>query len=577
MRRLRGVVHLNSTFYLALIALILGLCGGLGAILFYYLIHFFKNLFFGPVKGFLSFLGPGGISLIGGIGGLMVGPLVSFFAREAKGHGVPEVMYAVARQGGRIRPRVVLVKALASALTIGTGGSAGREGPIAQIGAALGSTVGQLLRLSERRLITLVACGAGAGIAATFNTPIGGAIFALEVVLGEFTASNFGLVVISTVGAALVARMLLGNQPAFLVTSYDLVHPFELFFYAILGIAAAGVALLYARVLYWTEDLFATLRKVPEWVRPALGGAAFGLIGAFLPQTLGRGEHVMNQILLGDLKFAWFLGLLCLAKIITTSLTIGSGGSGGVFFPGLYIGACLGGALGSIFHRLLPAVTAGSGAYALVGMGALFAGMTQAPVTAVLILFEMTQDYRIILPLMLACGLATLLARVLSRETIYTMKLARQGVQLRGGRDVNIMRGLRVEDAMTKLVHAVRADMTLADVIKLMQETRHNGFPVVDQDDCLVGVITLQDIRGVEPGVRLKTPVREVMTPHPVTAVPEETLEEVSRKFALRDIGRVPVVEGEECRKVVGVITRSDIVRAYNRYLLQQEEEGGSR
>lgn len=562
----------NPTLYLAVLALVLGILGGLGAVLFYYLIQFFNSLFFGYARDFLVFLGPFRISLIGGVGGLLVGPLVYFLAREAKGHGVPEVMYAIARKGGKIRPRVVLVKALASALTIGSGGSAGREGPIAQIGAALGSTIGQFLRVSEQSLVALVACGAGAGIAATFNTPIAGAIFALEVVLGEFTAATFGLVVISTVGAALVARTLLGNEPAFLVAPYDLVHPFELLFYTVLGAAAAGVALLYIRVLYWTEDFFEALHKIPEWLYPAFGGLVFGMIGAFLPQTLGRGEHVMNQVLHGEMKIAWFLAFLCLAKLVTTSLTIGSGGSGGVFFPGLYIGACLGGSLGSIFHGVLPAFTAGSGAYALVGMGALFAGMTQAPITAILMLFEMTQDYRIILPLMLACGIATLLAQVLSRETIYTMKLARRGVYLRRGREVNIMRTLKVKDAMSSPACAVRLEATLADVIKLVQETRHSGFPVVDQDECLVGVITLEDIRKADPEVRLKTLVWEAMTSHPIITTPEETLEEVSQKFTLRDIGRVPVVEGENCRKVVGMITRSDIVRTYNQYLLQYEE-----
>jgi len=559
---------------MAVLALVLGILSGIGAVLFYYLIRFCNFFFFGPVKDALSFLGPCEISLIGALGGILVGPIVYFLAREAKGHGVPEVMYAVAREGGRIRPRVVFVKAIASAITIGSGGSAGREGPIAQIGAALGSTVGQLLRLTEEHLIALVACGAGAGIAATFNTPIAGAIFALEVVLGEFTASTFGLVVISTVGAALVARTLLGNQPAFLVASYDLVHPLELFFYALLGLAAAGVAVFYTKLLYWTEDCFDSLKKVPEWVRPAIGGLGFGFIGAFLPQTLGRGDQFLHQVLHGEVAVAWLLGLLCLAKVVTTSLTLGSGGSGGVFFPGLYIGGCLGGAMGVIFHNALPTMTAGSGAYALVGMGSLFAGMTQAPVTAILMIFEMTHDYRIILPLMLSCGIATLLARVLSKETIYTMKLARRGISLKKGKDVNILRKLRVRDAMSTNLHLVTGEMTLAEVIKLMQETRHNGFPVVDENGCLIGVITLEDIRRIQPPeVRLKTLVREAMTPNPVVATPEETLEEVSKKFAFRDIGRVPVVEENNCGKIVGMITRSDIVAAYNRYLL---EHGGS-
>jgi CIC family chloride channel protein len=568
--------EMNPTFYLAGLALVLGALGGLSAVLFYYLIQFANWLFFDCLKDFLAFLGPLGVPVIGAAGGLLVGPLVYFFAREAKGHGVPEVMYAVACRGGRIRPRVVFIKAVASALTIGSGGSAGREGPIAQIGAALGSTVGQFLRLSERQMVALVACGAGAGISATFNTPIAGAIFALEVILGEFSPSTFGLAVISSTSAALVARTLLGNVPAFLVVRYDLVHPSELILYSLLGMAAAGIALLYIRVLYGSEDIFDNLKRIPEYVRPALGGVLFGVIGLFLPQTLGRGDDVIQQILNGQIHWVWFLALLCLAKLVTTSLTIGSGGSGGVFFPGLFIGACLGGALGNLFQTLLPQTTAGSGAYALVGMGALFAGMTQAPLTAILMLFEMSQDYRIILPLMLSCGVATLLARGVSKETIYTMKLARRGIYLSKGRDVNILGNILVRDAMATPVCTVSMNYTLREVIQLMQQTRHSGFPVVDQANCLVGMLTLQDIRRVEPQERLETFVRDAMTADPVVATPGETLEEVSRKFALREIGRVPVVEGEACRKVVGLITRSDIISAYNRRLLQSEEVGGS-
>jgi len=554
---------------LLVIALVVGVASGIFAVMFYHLINGFNAFFFGQAKALggpaFRYLFP----LVGGLGGLLVGPIVYFLAREAKGHGVPEVMHAVALQGGRIRPRVVVVKALASAITIGSGGSAGREGPIAQIGAAIGSTIGQFFRMSEERLKTLVAAGAGAGIAATFNTPIAGALFALEVVLGEFSASTFSLVLVSSVSAAALARLLLGDSPAFLVAQYEMVAPVELFFYFLLGLVAALVAQAYTRILYRTEDIFDSLKKVPEYLRPAIGGIAFGAMAILLPQTLGRGESVMHSMLDGSMSLVWLLALLAVAKILTTSLTIGSGGSGGIFFPGLYIGAASGGFAGVLFHSLFPGVTAGSGAYALVGMGAVFAGMTQAPLTAIIMLFEMTMDYRIILPLMLACGVSSLLASTISGETIYTMKLVRRGINIKAGKDVNVMRSIKVAEAMSTRVNVVRDDMTIGEVIPIMQETRHNGFPVVDHGGHLKGIITLSDIRGIDIKRRLQTPVAEAMTTNLIVATPDETLDDVLKKLAFRDVGRLPVVDNNHRNKLVGVITRSDIIKAYNRKLVE--------
>jgi CIC family chloride channel protein len=574
MNRVRVTLAASPGIYLAILALLVGVLSGFGAVLLYYLIQFGTWLFFGPFADWLAFLGPARLSLIGGLGGLSTGLLVYFLAQEAKGHGISEVIQSVAREKGIIRPRVVLVKAVTTALTIGSGGSAGREGPIAQIGAGIGSTVGQLLRISERQMIMLVACGAGAGIAATFNAPLGGSVFAMEVILNDFTASTFGYAVISSVSAALIARALLGNSPAFLITPYDFVHPLELLLYAVLGIAAGLVALLFAYTLNWTEDLFDSLNRVPEWVRPATGGILFGAIGIWLPQTLGRGEGVMNQVLQGQSHLALFLALLCFAKLITTSITLGSGGSGGALFPSMFIGACLGGSLGSVFHSAFPALAAGSGAYAIVGMGALFAGANQAPVTAILMLFEMTQDYRIILPIMLCCGISTLLFRYVSKESINTIKLVRRGIHLRHRWDVNTLRSVLVRDAMSTEVSKVSIDDTIENVLQLMEQTRHGGFPVVDGDGRLSGVITLEDIRRVDVKNRLATPVQAAMTRDPVTVTPLSTLADASRKMAFKEIGRLPVVEVEGSLKVVGILTRSDIVNAYDRTVLQSEEPG---
>lgn len=397
------------------LALLVGILGGLGALVLGWLINFVDYISLSQLQASLSFMGLWTLPLIGSAGGLLVGLLTHFTAQETKGRGIPQVIDAVEQQGGRIRPRVALIKTLASALTIGTGGSAGREGPIVQIGASLGSTVGQLLKLSERQLVTLVACGAGAGIAATFNAPLAGTIFALEVILRRFSINIFCLVLISSVSGTLISHLFLGNVTTFSILAYDIVSPVELLLYAALGLVAAFVARLFIQVFGKTEDLFKNIPKVPVWVLPALGGVSFGLIGYFLPETLGRGEKVIDQILCGELSGAGFLALLCLTKIITTSLTLGSGGSGGILFPSMFIGASLGGSFGSVCHNLMPGLTGASGAYALVGMGAVFAAANRAPVTAIIIVLEMTYNQQLIIPLMLACGVATLLARMMDK------------------------------------------------------------------------------------------------------------------------------------------------------------------
>lgn len=557
--------------WLIALAIVVGVASGLMAVIFYYLI----NLVNAGID-LLAGLGSARVVVYAMLGGSIVGPMVYFLAREAKGHGVPEVMQAVALKGGKIRPIVVVVKAVASAITIGTGGSAGREGPIVQIGAALGSTFGQWLNMSERRVKTLVACGAAAGIAATFNAPIAGAIFALEVILGEFTAGVFSLVVLASVAGAAVSRSILGSSPAFLVAQYDLVSNYEFLFYLIFGAIAMVVAQIYTKVLYKTEDIFDAI-AIPEWIKPVLGGLLFGLFGLLLPESLGRGEEVMHSTLAGinplEITPAFLaFALLALAKIVSTSLTIGSGGSGGVFFPGLFIGAMTGGAYGSVVHNLYPAITGGPGAYALVGMGAVFAGMTQAPITAILMLFEMTRDYRIILPLMLACGFASLLSGFYSKDTIYTLKLRRKGINLLAGRDANVLSSLKVGEIMATPVESVREEMTLGELIKIMQHSEHTGYPVVNKGGELVGIITLEDIRRTELPGRLEKKVKDVMVRKLILSHPEETLDKTLPKFTLQDVGRLPVVEKENPGKLLGIVTRTDIIKAYNKRLIQEEQ-----
>lgn len=545
-----------------LLAVLVGVVAGLGAVAFRWLIQTFEALFFGGGAEVLGFLGPYYVILVPAVGGLLVGPMIYFLAREAKGHGVPEVMEAVALKGGRIRPRVAIIKSLASALCIGSGGSVGREGPIVQIGSSAGSAVGQWLKLPDETVKTLVACGAAGGIAATFNAPIAGVLFALEVILGRVVTRRFGHVVISAVVADFLARTFLGDVRAFTVPEFGLVSPWEFLFYAMLGILAGFTALAFTRVLYGTESLLEAV-KLPEYLKPALGGISIGLIGLYSPNLFGVGYGGIEAALAGELTLV-ALGAFFVLKAAATSLTIGSGGSGGVFAPSLFIGAMMGAALGGVFGDLFPDITAPVGAYGIVGMAAVFAGAARAPFTAILIIFEMTGDYAIMLPVMTAVVLSTALSRALSRENIYTLKLLRRGVDLGQEEVSDIMRTVRVEEVMTRRFATIRAAASIDELLRLVRRTNHHGFPVVDDKGRLSGIVTLTDLERHLAEGRNNLTVGDIATRSPYLAYPDQSLDRVLRG-AEDEYGRIPVVSRDDHRKLVGVLQRRDVIKAYRR------------
>jgi CIC family chloride channel protein len=552
------------------LSIVVGAIAGLGAVAFRWLISTFQTLFFSNGATYLGFLGQYHVILIPAAGGLIVGLLVYFAAREAKGHGVPEVMEAVAVKGGRIRPRVALVKALASSICIGSGGSVGREGPIVQIGSSMGSTVGQWLRLSDDWVRTLVACGAAGGISATFNTPIGGVFFAMEIILGRFLTPRFGFVVISSVVADFVAHVFLGSQPSFDIIPYSMVSQWELLPYVVLGVLAALAATVFIRVLYKSEDLFDAWR-FPEYLKPVIGGIGIGLIGLYSYDLFGVGygdvfwvsTMSVNQALLGEIALQ-SLVILLLLKIVATSLTLGSGGSGGVFAPSLFIGAMLGGALGTVAHQFFPALTSTSGAYALVGMAAVFAGATRAPFTAIIMLWEMTRDYNIILPLMVAVVISTVISRSLNRETIYTLKLVRRGVDLHQLDQASPLREVTVGRAMTRDFPTVPPAMPVAELLSQLRDTGLHGFPVVDKDDSLVGMVTLSDIEAMmAEGDVSDLTVGDIASKSIVVAYPDEYVHDVFVRLGTREVGRIPVVARNNPKRLLGVLQRQDVLAAY--------------
>jgi CIC family chloride channel protein len=563
----------NELAIMAVLATIVGLAGGFGAIGFRYLIGLFQSIAYGSAGDLLELARSMSWYYkicIPALGGLVVGPLVYFLAREAKGHGVPEVMEAVALRSGIIRKRIVFVKSFASAICIGTGGSVGREGPIVQIGSAIGSSIGQVLKISEDRIRTLVGCGAAAGIAATFNAPIAGSMFALEIILGDFGLATFSPIVISSVVATAVSRHFLGNSPAFIVPAYQLVSAWELPLYVILGLFCALVAVTFTAVLYRTEDLFDQL-KFPEYLKAALGGLMLGLMALLFPHILGVGYPAIDLSLMQELSWQ-VLFLLIVFKVLATSITIGSGGSGGIFAPSLFLGAMAGGFFGTVVHGIFPSITAPPGAYGIVGMGAVVSGTTHGPLSAILILFELTGDYKIILPLMMACIMSTLASGQLLRDSIYTLKLARRGINIRAGKEVNVLRSIPVGDVMNPHVETIPENITLGGLAEKISKSKYKSFPVVDEEGNLTGVLTHFDYRDVVFEEHLKDLVvaKEVATTNPVTVSFDDNLYIAMEKITLKDFSILPVVSPDKPPRLLGVLTRRDIISAYNRAVIKK-------
>jgi len=570
LRRLNRALWTHEQIYLLALAIGVGLLGGYGAVGFRWLIAFFQGLAYGDPADILHGLANHSWLyrlMVPAAAGAIVGPTIYFLAREAKGHGVPEVMLAVALEGGRIRKRIVFIKSLVSALSIGAGGSVGREGPIVQIGSAVGSSVGQLIRVSPNRMRVLVGCGAAAGIAATFNAPVAGMVFSLEIILGEFAITTFSPIVVAAVMATAISRHYLGDFPAFIVPHYELVSHFELLLHAGLGLAAGLVALAFTTSLYKVEDLFDAW-KIPEWLKTPAAGLALGGLGLIFPWVMGVGYEGIDLALLDRLSW-WLMLLLVGIKILATSLTIGGGMSGGIFAPSLFMGAMLGGAFGHLVNLFFPEVTAGPGAYAIVGMAAVVAGTTHGPLSAFLILFEMTGDYKIILPLMIACILSTLLASRLKAESIYTLKLLRRGINIRAGKEMNLLRSLKVSQAMQTQVDSVAAETDLGTFIDHVARSKHSSFPVVGPDGRLSGIISYADYAedAFDPNLRDIVVVGELATREVETVTPEDSLETALSKISTKDYATLPVVAGPEDRRLVGIISRRDIISVYSRQL----------
>jgi len=549
-----------------ILAAVVGILGSFGALFFKHLIGFFQHLFWrttdmGP-ESLFSIPVPFRIA-VPVVGGLIVGPLVYFFAREAKGHGVPEVMAAVVSRNSIIRPVVVVVKTFASAISIGSGGSVGREGPIVQIGAAIASTTGQVFRLRPAQMKTIVGCGVAAGIGATFNAPIAGTLFALELIVSDFGLTSFTPIIVAAVTSTAITRHFEGNTLAFYLPHFQMVTPWELFIYLVLGVFAGVIGFFFSWSLYRVDDFFSGL-KAPEWSRPAIGGLAIGIIAVWFPHVMGVGYETIGEMFNGKLTLA-VMALLVFLKIFATSVTVGSGGSGGIFAPSLFIGAMLGGCFGTVVNAIFPAMTGSVGAYALVGMAAVNAASTLAPLSAIIILVELTDNYGIILPLMLTVVISTFISRKISSDSIYTRKLSRRGIHVHMGEDVNILKSVGVRDIIRHDESVIREDKTVEELINLALKKHRNVIFVVDADNRYEGLISIQNLKHALRDPKVHMEIRDVsdyVEYSPSVGI-GETLDTALNVFGEYGFDRLPVVD--ENNVLVGSIVISDVIAQYNR------------
>ncbi len=530
---------------LSLLALCVGAGAGLGAVGFRWLVFAFTWIATGHqqfgqqgrvASAHLHFLGTAFFVVIPVIGGALYGPLIYRFAREARGHGVPEVMIAVAENGGRIRPQVSVVKALASALCIATGGSVGREGPIVQIGSALASGIGQFVRLPESRLRVLVACGAAGGISATFNAPITGIFFGFELILREVSVDALFTIILSAVVADVIAQAFFGSAPFFsaLPQHLSLGHDANYLLIALLGVLAGFVGVGFKQALYAIEDFCDwAWGNRPEWLRPVVGAVVLGALLLALPEMYGVGYPVMDKVLAGK-EVLWLVAILMLAKVVATSLTIGIGGSGGVFAPSLFIGAMGGYAFGEVAHHAFGASVGAPALYGVIAMGAMFGAATQAPLTAIASVLEMTGQFTLALPVLLAVGLGAGVSKQLSYGTIYTTKLLRRGVDIDRVRPQNDLQLLTVENVMEPLTN----DLLLHDLESGASNSSTDAIALLAKRE-------------------------------PQALFSNESLEDALRQLALYGLDGLPVLSPDEAR-VVGWVTSDDVMRFLARHVAEE-------
>lgn len=600
MQKMFRFLSLHTWAKLAMLSLVVGLAGGLGAVVFQKLLDLVALLAIDQVlTQSQPWLRRVLIVAVPGLGGLISGILVFTFAPEAEGHGTDSMVRAFHRLRGEIRARVPFIKTLASAITIGTGGSAGKEGPIAQIGAGIGSILGKVLGLSAKHRRILMLAGAGAGVGAIFRAPLGGALFAAEVLYRETDFEYEAIVpsIVASITAYAVFVTLFGYGHLFTgVKDLQFEHVPELGLYAILGLVCALVGFVYVKVFYGSRDRFFRKLRMPNHVKPAVGGLLLGLLALWLPQVLGGGYEWIQQAIdnrlgadLGQMATsvpwhaAQLLMLLALGNIVATSFTISSGGSGGVFGPSLYIGAMLGGSFGYFVHALFPGSLSEATRVSLilVGMGGFFAGVAKVPIASLLMVTEMTGSYGLIVPLMVTCTIAFVLSQ---RWTLYEEQVFTQvdSPAHMGDFVVDVIRDIRVRDLFgdeQREVHTISDDTRLSEVFRLFQHSFQDDYPVLDDQGRLTGVLSFTDVRHhvTDDALGNLVVAGDICEKEIVTASLDEDLYSVLLKMGHSNVDSLPVVDRLDGARMEGLVTRKDVILAYERRLrsLREESTGG--
>ncbi|MBC8208230.1 MAG: chloride channel protein [Desulfobulbaceae bacterium] len=514
------------------------------------------------------------LPLIPMTGMVLLIPLSLLFPGEINGYTFTKFLRKVNLEGGYIKAKTIVLKIISTALTIGTGNSAGVEGPIAAISGAMGSQIGQIFRVSGSRMKVYIAAGCAGGIAGMFNAPIAGIFFASEIVLlGTFEISSFAALVVASGISTVVTRAYYGTTPAFSIPDYNMVNAFaELPLYCILATIVGLIAVLHIRIFYWIRDKYAAC-SMPAQLKPLTGAFLIGCFAMSFPQIMGDGYHFIEDVLNSGGTF-YILFILIFLKIVATAITLGSGGAGGVFAPALFIGAMIGGAYGHLVNSLFPTITANPGAYATVGIGAFLAASTHAPMTAIFLLFEMTGNYKIIIPIMLTSIIGTMVAKRFSHDSIDTVDFTREGINIHEGRETAIMKSIRVGKAITEDVDFISERANINHLLEIFRISKDRFyFPVVDDSGRMTGIISMQDVKNIlhrAEEERVCYLVGGICNRNVITLTPDDSLYTAMKLFDLKGIEEIPVVEDMENKWVVGMLKRRDVIAAYNHEVLKK-------
>ncbi len=571
--------------FVSVLSAVIGILAGFIAFILYNLIGFFTNLFFFQRLSF-DLVSPKGnqlgllVLVVTVLGGVVVGLMAKYGSPKIRGHGIPEAMEAVLFNRSRIEPRVAILKPLSAAIAIGTGGPFGAEGPIIQTGGAVGSVVGQFVHVTAAERKVLLACGAGAGMAATFNTPIAGVILAIELLLFEFKTRSFIPLVISSTLATSVHFMLMGRGPMFTVAPMDFGIPGGLPYYALLGLLCGVAAIVFSNALYWVEDQFERLPLDPMWW-PAIGGVALGIIGFFVPRVLGVGYDTISDILNNHLPLTLLL-MIMVAKALALLLTLGSGTSGGLLAPMFMAGAALGGAFALVVNAVIPGAHLAPGAYALVAMAAVFGAASRATFTFIIFAFEITRDYEAILPLMLVCVIADAVAVLFMRGSIMTEKLTRRGLHVHQDYEADVYQQVDVAQVMDKNPPTIPSSMPLKELADRISQgdpalMQRQALCVLDPQGRLARIITRGDLlNALQQAVDPNQSVMEASSDSLVVTYPDELLRDAINKMRQHNIGRLPVVSRQDPTKLVGYLGRAGVIAAqFHRLEEEQVREPG--